>query len=292
MNSDFSIARDVEGGSPRRPSENRMVGFFQARARDVVHRLMGGLRDGTLVLEEGSTRHVFGQSQEDPIKVHVHSAALYTKILTEGSLGAGRAWIEGDWSCDDLPRLLRLLLVQQEFVGPSGRMDSAFARLASLARTVFWPLRKNSRGGSRRNIAAHYDIGNGFYAAMLDPTMTYSSALFRFSGESLESAQGEKYDRLCRQLDLRAGHRVLEIGTGWGGFAMHAAKNYGCHVTTTTISSEQRTLAIERVQAAGLADRIEVFFKDYRDLKGRFDRPVQPCRIEFHLDKRTTQRRY
>ena len=280
MNSDFSIARGADRGSPQRPSPSGLGLFVQSRARSVVHRLVRGLREGALVLEEGGDRHVFGAENGDPVTVRVHSPALYTKILAEGSLGAGRAWVDGDWSCDDLPRLLRLLLAQQELVGPSGRMDSAFARVASLVRTLSWPLHRNSRLGSRRNISAHYDIGNDFYASMLDPTMTYSSGLFRFPGESLESAQGEKYDRLCRQLDLRAGHRVLEIGTGWGGFAMHAAKHYGCHVTTTTISREQRALALERIEAAGLADRIEVLFEDYRDLEGKYDRLVSIEMIE------------
>ena len=182
--------------------------------------------------------------------------------------------------CDDLPALLRLLVAQPGFVGPSGSLDSLLARGESLLRTLAKPLTKNTRGGSRRNISAHYDLSNDFYAAMLDPSMTYSSAIFSFPGESLESAQTEKYDRLCRQLDLRPSHRLLEIGTGWGGFALHAAKHYGCHVTTTTISAEQRALALERVAAAGLGDRIDVRFDDYRDLRGRYDRLVSIEMIE------------
>jgi cyclopropane-fatty-acyl-phospholipid synthase len=261
-------------------AKRTLPAHFENWARKAVFRIVEGLQGGSLELLEGGRKRHFGEAALEPVIVVVRSPSVYTKILREGSLGAGRAFVDGDWECADLPRLLRLLLSQPGFVGPAGRMDSPIARLTSWARTLSAPLTRNSRDGSRRNISAHYDLGNDFYRAMLDPTMTYSSALFSFPGESLESAQLAKYDRLCRQLELRSSHRVLEIGTGWGGFAMHAAKHYGCHITTTTISREQRALAQERVAQAGLEDRVEILFEDYRDLRGRYDRLVSIEMIE------------
>ncbi|MGB0621790.1 MAG: class I SAM-dependent methyltransferase [Myxococcota bacterium] len=245
-----------------------------------MHHRLEGLAGGRIRVREEGGLWEFGDEAGPVIDVHVRSARLYSRLASEGSIGAGASWIEGDWECDDLPALLRLLVSQPGFVGPSGRLDSFLARGQSVVRSLAAPLTRNTRGGSRRNISAHYDLGNDFYAAMLDPSMTYSSAIFSFPEESLESAQTEKYDRLCRQLDLRPSHRLLEIGTGWGGFALHAAKHYGCHVTTTTISAEQRALALERVRAAGLEDRIDVRFDDYRDLTGKFDRLVSIEMIE------------
>lgn len=267
-------------GSRRAHGSRRHASLFERWARTGVERRLERLVDGRIrVVDEDGVRE-FGDGSGSVIEVRVHSPRLYARLAREGSLGAGASWIEGDWECDDLPSLLRLLVSQPGFVGPSGSLDSLLARGESLVRTLGSPLTRNTRVGSRRNISAHYDLGNDFYAAMLDPSMTYSSAIFSFPGESLESAQTEKYDRLCRQLELRPSHRLLEIGTGWGGFALHAAKHYGCHVTTTTISAEQRALALERVEAAGLGDRIEVRFDDYRDLTGRYDRLVSIEMIE------------
>lgn len=269
---------------PRRSRRARVArgdaSVFERWARAGVERRLEGLVDGRIRVVEDDGVREFGDGDGSVVEVRVRSPRLYTRLAREGSLGAGTAWIDGDWECDDLPALLRLLVAQPGFVGPTGSLDSVLARGESLLRTLAKPLTKNTRGGSRRNISAHYDLGNDFYAAMLDPSMTYSSAIFSFPGESLESAQTEKYDRLCRQLDLRPSHRLLEIGTGWGGFALHAAKHYGCHVTTTTISAEQRALALERVAAAGLGDRIDVRFDDYRDLTGQYDRLVSIEMIE------------
>jgi cyclopropane-fatty-acyl-phospholipid synthase len=259
----------------------RSVGVaFENWARRLFVGLLGRLDGGQIVLVEGDRQSTFGDPSVEPITIVVRSPRAFSKIVLEGSLGAGRSFLDGDWDCSDLPRLLRLLSSQSDLVGPRGAMDSRWARIASVGRRVAARLTRNSLAGSRRNISAHYDLGNDFFAAMLDPTMTYSSALFTFSSEPLESAQGAKYDRLCQQLELRSGHRVLEIGTGWGGFAMHAAKHYGCFVTTTTISREQRDLALERIAEAGLSDRIDVRFEDYRDLEGRFDRLVSIEMIE------------
>ncbi len=159
-------------------------------------------------------------------------------------------------------------------------IESGLARLsAPIRRAAHW-LHHNSRSGSRRNIAAHYDLGNDFFRLMLDESMMYSCALFERAGMTLAEAQAAKLDRICRALALGPADHVLEIGTGWGGFALHAAGRYGCRVTTTTISPSQFELARERVRAAGLADRVTLLLEDYRDLDGRFDKLVSIEMIE------------
>ena len=250
-------------------------------ARRIALSAFSRLRTGCVIVHEGSDPPMsFGNEDAAPIAVHIHSARTYLRIVLEGSLGAGRAWVDGDWSCPDPTALMRLLLSEPGLVGPKGRLDSPLARCASIGRRLMARLVRNSESGSRRNIAAHYDLGNSFYAAMLDPSMTYSAASFATGAETLEEAQSEKYDRLCRALDLRPGHRLLEIGTGWGGFALHAATRYGCHVTTTTISRAQFEEAKSRVEKAGLEEQVEVLFQDYRNLEGRFDRLVSIEMIE------------
>ena len=159
-------------------------------------------------------------------------------------------------------------------------METGLARLGGIAMRVWNRFRRNTRDGSRRNIAAHYDLGNALFALFLDDNMMYSSAIFADPSESLESASRRKIDRICRKLDLQPSDHVIEIGTGWGGFALHAAANYGCRVTTTTISAEQHALAAERVAAAGLQDRITVLLNDYRDLDGGYDKLVSIEMIE------------
>ncbi|MFN2377846.1 MAG: class I SAM-dependent methyltransferase, partial [Candidatus Binatia bacterium] len=159
-------------------------------------------------------------------------------------------------------------------------LDGGAARLTRPLLKAFAFLHRNTRFGSRRNIAAHYDLGNDMFELFLDPTMTYSSAVFSGRTATLEEAQREKYERLCRKLDIGPRHHVLEVGTGWGGFAIHAASTRGCRVTTTTISAEQHRLAVDRIARAGLSDRIEVLLCDYRDLTGTYDRVVSIEMIE------------
>jgi cyclopropane-fatty-acyl-phospholipid synthase len=194
-----------------------------------------------------------------------------------GSVGAGESFMAGDWTVDDLTALVRILLVNR---GVLDGLDSGWSRLAEPARRVLHAAARNTRAGSRRNIAAHYDIGNDFFELFLDPTMMYSCAVFERDDMSLEQAQIAKLDRLCRKLDLKPGDHLLEIGTGWGALALHAAVHYGCRVTTTTISREQHALARERIAAAGLTDRITLRLDDYRDLDGRYDKLVSVEMIE------------
>jgi cyclopropane-fatty-acyl-phospholipid synthase len=211
------------------------------------------------------------------VSLEIRSPEFYKDVVLRGSLGAGEAWTAGIWDTSDLEGLIRIMLRNRDVLDG---LEQGPARLAA------WVLRwldnrnANSKTGSRRNIAAHYDLGNEFFAAFLDSTMTYSCAVFEAAEASLEEAQRAKLDRLCRKLELGPEDQVLEIGTGWGSFAIHAAGNYGCRVTTTTISQRQFEEARRRVQVAGLEDRVDVVLQDYRDLNGQFDKLVSIEMIE------------
>ena len=210
-------------------------------------------------------------------RVRVHDTSFWADVAYGGSVGAGESYMAGHWSADDLVAALRILAANR---GLMDGMDKGLAALSAPLRKVLHWAARNTRGGSRRNIAAHYDLGNEFFALFLDPTMMYSSAVFERPGMTLEEAQIAKLERICRRLDLKPDERVLEIGTGWGAFALHAASRYGCHVTTTTISEQQYARARERIDAAGLAERITLLKKDYRDLEGRYDKLVSIEMIE------------
>ena len=185
--------------------------------------------------------------------------------------------MEGHWRCDDMVGLIRLLVQNRTLLDG---METGMARLGGIAMRGWHALRKNTRDGSKRNIAAHYDLGNEFFGLFLSDDLMYSSALFAGADDDLESASTRKLDRICQKLRLQPGDRVIEIGTGWGGFAVHAARHYGCHVTTTTISREQHALAASRVAEAGLQDRVTLLLEDYRDLTGTYDKLVSIEMIE------------
>ncbi|MEZ4586867.1 MAG: cyclopropane-fatty-acyl-phospholipid synthase family protein [Gemmatimonadales bacterium] len=251
-------------------------------ARRLVERQLSRLATGRLLIEDGGVERAFGEDLAGPARrfgaarlvplearLRVHDPGFYRALVLGGHIGAAEAYAEGLWDSDDLPTLIRLLLRNRPVLEG---MESGLARLAQPARWLGHLLRRNTRSGSRRNIAAHYDLGNEFFAQFLDGSLTYSSAYFERPGMTLAQAQTAKYERLCAKLELRPDHHLLEIGTGWGGFALHAASRYGCRVTTTTISERQHRYAVERVAAAGLADRVTVLRRDYRDLEGRFDR--------------------
>jgi len=253
---------------------------LETLARRAVLARLAALEHGALRLEEGGETMQFGSvTARCPLSVtvRVHDARFYTDIAFGGSIGAGEAYMAGYWSCDDLTAVMRVMIGN---MGVVDGMERGLARLgAPLRKALHWAAR-NSRRGSRRNIAAHYDLGNDFFRTFLDPTMMYSSALFERPGMTLEEASIAKLDRICRRLELKPGDHLLEIGTGWGGMALHAAARYGCRVTTTTISQQQYDLARERIDAAGLADRITLLKEDYRDLSGRYDKLVSIEMIE------------
>jgi cyclopropane-fatty-acyl-phospholipid synthase len=234
---------------------------------------------GELILRDDDGEVRLGTPAADGLRVHlrVHHPRLWRRVALGGLLAATEAYIDGDWDADDLTALARLFSRNMHQVE---RLDSGLGRLIRpLARAHEW-FSRNSRDGSRRNIAAHYDLGNDFFELMLDPTMTYSCGVFERADATLGEASIAKIDRLCRKLELHAEDHLLEIGSGWGAFAIHAASRFGCRVTTTTISRRQHELVVRRVADAGLSDRISVLLSDYRDLQGQYSKLVSVEMIE------------
>lgn len=232
------------------------------------------------MLVDGDERRTFGRSSEAfpiTVTVHVYSPSLYRKAALGGHIALARAYADGAWSCDDLTGLIRIFARN---LAAMDSMDRGWARLAEAVHRVFHLRRSNSREGSRRNIAAHYDLGNDFFQLFLDETMTYSAGIFEPPDASMHAASIAKLDRICRKLRLESNDEVLEIGSGWGSFALHAAQRYGCRVTTATVSKQQYELAKQKVAEAGLGDRVRVLLKDYRELAGQYDKLVSIEMIE------------
>lgn len=236
-----------------------------------------GLAEGRLALvEPDGTRHVFGPGGAPEVTLTLAGPRFWRAVATGGSVGAGESYIAGDWRADDLVGLVRLFVRNREALAG---VEGGLARLFAPAGRLLHRLRDNTRAGSRRNIHAHYDLGNDFYALWLDPSLTYSCALFERPGLTLEQAQMAKVDALLDALELRPGERLLEIGTGWGALAERAARR-GVLVTTTTISAEQHAHARERIRRAGLSERVTLLQQDWRDLSGRFDKAVSVEMVE------------
>lgn len=246
---------------------------LQRACRALVQRAFGKLRSGTLVVvEPGRRRAVFGGNEPGPAgEITVLSPAFYSKAALGGDVGFGESYQDGDWTTPDLTAVLSV------FAANLRHFDDRSMRLTwptRLANAVRHRLRPNSQRGSRRNIREHYDLGNDFYAKFLDRTMMYSCAIHRSADQTLEQAQLEKIGAMAALARIDAGCHVLEIGTGWGGFAIETVRRTGCRMTTVTISEEQHRLALARVREEGLEDRIDVRLCDYRDLEGSFDRIV------------------
>jgi cyclopropane-fatty-acyl-phospholipid synthase len=267
------------------PSEAPALGELKERKLDQIARrsvlsLLTKLKHGRMTIVEGNHRHPFGEKSDASslqADVSVHHSQFYSRILFGGSIGAAEAYMEGLWSTDDLTVVMRILALNQQAFAD---MEKGLARFTAPLYKLYHSARKNTKVGSRKNILAHYDLGNDFYELFLDNTMTYSCGIFEHEESTLEDASVAKYDRLCQRLRLHPGDRVVEIGTGWGGFAVHAVQNYGVQVTTTTISDEQYEFAENRFRNAGLEDRVSLLKKDYRDLRGKFDKLVSIEMIE------------
>ncbi len=227
-------------------------------------------------LPDGSTRTFGAEGAQPEAEIHVADWRFFRRVLVDGDIGFAEAYMEGFCDSPDLPRLFILLLENERALGKVTKTNA----LHNFMLKLLHRRHDNSREGSRRNIHAHYDLGNEFYRLWLDQTMTYSSALYE-GGESkpLEAAQTAKYERILTQLGARQGDSILEIGCGWGGFAETAARR-GMRVTGVTISQEQLSYARERLQRAGLADRVDLQFRDYRDIEGRYDHIVSIEMIE------------
>ncbi|MFO1418391.1 MAG: cyclopropane-fatty-acyl-phospholipid synthase family protein [Methylotetracoccus sp.] len=235
---------------------------------------MSRIRDGSLrIVDERGMLECGARTPRCDVAVEVDIAdpAAYRSMALRGSIGAGESYMDGQWTCSDLTGLIRILVANRPVLDG---LDSGPVRLASPLFRLYHMLRSNTISGSRRNIAEHYDLGNDFYRLFLDETLMYSCALFADQSTSLHQASIAKNELICRKLQLRPSDHLLEIGTGWGGFAIHAARHYGCRITTTTISREQWTLATQRIAEAGLADRVSVLLEDYRHLTGRYDKIV------------------
>lgn len=243
--------------------------------------LLGSLEGCEIVLEEARERLHLGRpvagTETLRVTLVVHDPALYRRAALGGTVGIGEAWMDGLWDASDLTTLVRIFVRNRQLLD---RLEGGLARLGAALLRALQGLRRNSRGGSRRNIAAHYDLGNELFKVFLDRNLMYSSAIFRDDSESLEAASERKLERICAKLGLRPGMRVVEIGTGWGGFALHAASRHGVHVTTTTISREQHDLAAARIREAGLEQQVTLLMRDYRDLGGTYDRLVSIEMIE------------
>lgn len=237
------------------------------------------IAEGTLALRDAGAVHRVGRPAPDGLaaELEIRDPRFFRRVATGGSLGAAEAFLDGLWTSPDLVALVRLFARNREALEG---LDGGWARLGRWPAKALHALRANTRRGSRANIEAHYDLGNDFFALFLDASMTYSAALFERPDATLEEAQTAKIDRLCRLLRLGPGDHLLEIGTGWGALALHAATHYGCRVTTTTISPAQREAARARIAAAGLAGRVELLDRDYRDLEGTYSKIVSVEMVE------------
>lgn len=248
--------------------------------RRSVFAQLAKMTQGCVTLVDAEGIHPFGQASATcPLRatVTIHDPNAYWRLALRGSIGVAEGYMEGEWSCDDLPALVRIFVLNQDALMG---LEKGLTRLIMPLLRLLYARRDNNRRGSRANIAAHYDLGNEFYRLFLDETLMYSAAIFPTPETGLHEASIAKNDRICRKLELNPADHLLEIGAGWGGFALHAARHYGCRVTTTTISQEQYQLACERVREAGLQDRITVLCQDYRDLRGSYDKLVSIEMIE------------
>jgi cyclopropane-fatty-acyl-phospholipid synthase len=253
------------------------IGVLGNIARRVVLATLTKFPKGTLVITEPNGEKVTLGTGAPRADIEMLDWRTYRMMLTGGSLGAAEAFMEGLWRSEDLVAVVRYFAAN---VVPMQDMEGGATKLAQPFLSVLHVINRNSIRGSRKNIAAHYDLGNDFFSLFLDKQMMYSSAIYPRSDAPLDEAAVHKLDVVCRKLGLTAEHHLLEIGTGWGGLAIHAARHYGCKVTTTTISREQFVHARDRVRAEGLEDRITVLEKDYRLLEGRYDRVVSIEMIE------------
>ena len=262
------------------PSTTPKPRFLDGLAKRVLLSHLKKLQHGEIILREDDTSHRYGHTTSRcplSVTIAIHNPRFYSEVAFGGSIGAGEAYMAGHWKVSDLTALVRILLCNRTVLD---EMDGGLAWLTIPVQKLMHWLNRNTTDGSRRNIAAHYDLGNDFFALFLDESMMYSNAIFAQPTMTLHDAQLTRLSHICQKLDLKPTDHVLEIGTGWGSFAIHAAQNYGCRVTTTTISQAQYELACERIASVGLSDHITVLLHDYRDVTGQYDKLVSLEMIE------------
>ena len=256
-------------------SVRRKDGWFITLIKKKFYANFSNLEHGNIIFIDGDFTLQCGNSAEPAATVNVHDDRFYTTLAAGGAVGASEAYMQGMWTCDQLTLLVRVLLRNTSVLRGLG--NAAYKKpLYKLLHLM----NRDSVDGSKKNISAHYDLGNKLFENFLDPTMTYSSGFFEKPDATMQQASTAKLDRICQKLGLSESDHVVEIGTGWGSFALHAARNYNCKITTTTISEEQYQLACQRVKDAGMQDRIEIVKKDYRLLTGQYDKLVSIEMIE------------
>lgn len=262
------------------PQGNALTRLPRQWARAAVMKHLAGMQRGKLIIDEGGQISSFGDHSEYPAVVAhitIKRPATYTAVALNGVIGAGESYMQGDWVSPDLVAVIRFFVMNMESLHA---LDSQRSWLNRAVLKLVDKINRNTLSRAKKNISAHYDLGNDFFSLFLDQTMMYSSAVFPKAEMTLAEASTAKLDSICQQLKLKPEDHLVEIGTGWGGMAIHAAKNYGCRVTTTTISREQYEFARQRVKAEQLDDRITVLMKDYRELEGQYDKLVSIEMIE------------
>ena len=246
-------------------------------AKSMFIKLVERIKYGRIAVCEGKERMVFGDDGSEPVTITVLSPEFYSRVIYGGSIGAGEAFVDKLWQTDDLTRLVQIMARNMTLLE---KIEQKFSWLLQPLRIIKHRLNDNSRSGSRKNILSHYDLGNEMYQSFLDPTMMYSSAIYPDETSSLEEASLHKLKTICEKLALGPADHVIEIGSGWCGFALYAAQNYGCRVTTVTISDAQYDEGMRRIKETGLEERVTLLKKDYRDVEGRFDKLVSIEMIE------------
>lgn len=254
--------------------------YMSTLARKIIFSSLKNIEGGQLIFREKNHVWHFGQSERDPLNsatIEIHNKNFYNRVLLGGGVGLAESYVAGDWSTDDLTKVLRVLARNQKSVSA---VDKGFLKIQTVLRWVTHQFKRNTVSGSRKNIAAHYDLSNEFFSLFLDKTWMYSCAVFPTSDTTLEEASIHKLDKICQKLSLKPGQKIVEIGTGWGGFALHAAEHYGCDIVTTTISKKQYELARERIREKKLESKITLLQEDYRKLTGEYDKLVSIEMIE------------
>jgi cyclopropane-fatty-acyl-phospholipid synthase len=246
-------------------------------SKKLLHSKLKEIKYGQLTIVDKDESISFGSDKEIKVTLRINNSNFYSRTLFGGSIGNAESYVDRDWDCSNLIDLIRLFVKNRDILQ---KIDGSLVNLASPIQKLFHGFRHNSIEGSRKNIRSHYDMGNEFFEIFLDPTLMYSSAIFTNTSMSLEEAAIEKVRIICEKLELKPTDHLIEIGTGWGGFAIYAATHYGCQVTTTTISKEQFEYTQKRIKSLGLEGKINLLFEDYRNIVGEFDKLVSIEMIE------------
>ncbi len=245
--------------------------------KKITHQRLSQIKDGHIIIKDGESISKYGKQGNLSAKINVLDSVFYKNIILGGTIGASESFIRGEWSSSNLTNVIRVLARNTE---AQDKLENFFTLLSQPFLKVMHKLNENSVRGSKKNISRHYDLSNDFFSLFLDKNMMYSSAIYKTRKTNLEDAAINKLDVICKKLKLKKTDHIIEIGTGWGGFAIYAVKNYGCKVTTTTISIEQYKFAKQKIKEAGLGRQINILLKDYRLLKGQYDKVVSIEMIE------------